>query len=182
MLEITKYLVDTLINSNSIKTLLGGDISDSRIYSWNPPFDVVYTTAKPAAVFYYSESGKRPNEFSYPQQLPDETYYFQVVSFDRTKVEQISELVFSLLDLYTFHTEHFSVKTMEPGGISESTFEGTPTKPLYIKNIIFELSNIFRRASASTSPSVSISRSPSISISRSPSVSASVSASASASS
>lgn len=186
MLEITKHLVDILINNSSLDILLGVTLSDSRIYSWNPPFDVVYNPTSPAAIFYYNESGKRPYVYSYPQQLPDETYYFQVVSIDKTKMEQIAEIIFDLFDGYVFHTEHFSVKTMEPTGKFDSDFGGTPTKILYGKLLVFDLNNLFRRASASVSPSVSVSRSPSISpsisISISPSVSESISPSASPSS
>jgi len=179
MLEITKHFIDLITNNNSIKTLLGGDNTDSRIYSWNPPFDVVYTTVKPAAIFYKDSSNGRPEKFSYPQQIPDESYYFQVISFDKTKREQIIEIIENLLDYYTFNTEHFSVKTIQLRSKIEVDFEGGPTKVLYGKTLVYDLTNVFRKLSLSTSPSVSVSISPSISFSISPSVSESISASTS---
>jgi hypothetical protein len=168
MLQIAKYLVDILIADASIQSALGGTVLDPRVYAWNSPFDVAYNSTTPAAIFYNYTMDSRPAIYSYPMQIPDQMFNFQIVCSDRTKLEQIIELIFNLFLDYTFHTSNFSVKTMEVKRVTESPFEGTPTKPLFIKTITFSLLNVFKRSpSASSSPSVSASRSASVSASSS---------------
>lgn len=145
MLEISKYMMDTLKNDATITGYTGKTVSDTRIYTWNPPIDIVFSSTYPAAIFYRERQDMRPSRFTYPAQKGDIYYYFQVVSTNKTLTKQIAERMITLFDELSITTTNWRVGIVKLNSSADGNIEGTATKPLYTQNISFYLKEVLRR-------------------------------------
>ena len=147
MLAIKKALLEYILNNQDLRNLLNADIDDDRVYSWNPPQDIVYSDNKNSAVFYRLFVNQRPGRRSYPQQFANMFLYLRIVSRSELSCELISEKIISILDeKYNFMLdENWSVKKINMTNYNDGSIEGTPTFPLYVKNISFSLAHVFQR-------------------------------------
>ena len=147
MLEIDAAVIERILSDEEIKILLGSSNDDERIYSWNPPQNIVYSNNKTSALFYRNSINKR-GMWSYPSQFHNILYFFRVVSLNETKAQRIIEKLIDLFDANnnnSLETDHFSVKKIDFSNKTDSPNEGTTSFPLYVKNISFNFTNIFRR-------------------------------------
>lgn len=145
MLEIDKYMMDAIKADATISGYTGKTASDSRVYSWKPSKDVVFSTTYPAAIFYKDNQNPQPSEYSYPYQVGNVYYYFQIVSNNKTLTKQIAERLNTLFKDTSITTTNFRVLTVKPNGNAEGADEGTPTNPLYVRNVSFLLKEVFER-------------------------------------
>lgn len=146
MLEITDHFIELLRLDSTIISLTGLTNSDMRIYSWGPPFDIVYTSVYKAAIFIRdSQTTRMRDKWSYPSQLPDIMYYFACVSPSKTISHELEERIRQLLDLYSFATLNYRVGIVMLNNVIDGINEGTPTKPLYSRVISFALKEVFTR-------------------------------------
>jgi hypothetical protein len=146
MLEITDEFVDILRLDSTIISLTGLNSSDMRIYSWNPPFDIIYNSTYKAAIFIRdTQFGRVSNYWSYPSQLPDIMYYFACVSPTKTTTNQLEERIRQLLDMYSFDTLNYRIGVITLNNVVDGINDGTPTKPLYSRITSFTLREVFMR-------------------------------------
>lgn len=145
MLEISKYIIDLMKNDASLSALTGGNANDPRIYSWNPPFVITFSSTYPAAIFYKDNQNPRPTEFSYPSQKGNIYYYLAVESPNKTLAKQIQEYLVSLLENRSFSTTNWRIGNILMNGTSEGVVGGTGTTPVHKQNISFLLFPIFKR-------------------------------------
>jgi hypothetical protein len=145
MLEIDKYVVDKIKNDATISGYTGKDANDSRVYTYRPSVDVIFSPKYPAAIFYRDNQNPQPKEYSYPSQVGDIYYYFQVVSDNKTLTKQIGERLVSIFKDISITTTNWRVLIVKSNGNSEGVPEGTPTKPLYVRNVSFLLREVFER-------------------------------------
>lgn len=145
MLEISKYFVDTMKADVSLNILLGSDASDSRIYSFDPPFTVTFSPTKKAAIFYKNNQNPRPTEHSYPSQKGNIYYYFSIESPNKNLAKQIGEYLIDLFGDKQFSTTNWRIGMTVMNGTSEGVVDGTGTTPVHKQNLSFLLKEIFKR-------------------------------------
>lgn len=146
MLEIKAGILNYLLGDSELRTLLNSDSNDDRVYSWNPPQDIVYSDSKRSAIFYRLFVNQKPTIRSYPQQFSNMFFYLRVVSKSELDTELISEQIIKLLDeQYGFLTDNWSIKKIVLANYNDGKNEGTPSFPLYVKNLSFSFNNIFQR-------------------------------------
>lgn len=148
MLEITKYILDQLRADSILMDHLGGTETDSRIYSWEPPFDIIYDSNKEAALFYKDEQFSKDKHFSFPSQKGNINYYFQCVSPNKTLSQLVIERIEEILcdEYYSgFETTNWKVLLVKNNGTSDGEIVGNTGKILYVRNIIINLKEVFRR-------------------------------------
>jgi hypothetical protein len=145
MLEISKYLLDSIKADNSLKTLLGADSSDERTYSWNPPFQILFSSTYKAAIFYRDSQNPRPTLNSYPSQKGNIYYYFSIESPNKNLVNQIAEYLISKFDNKPFVTTNWRIGSLILNQSAEGVIGGTATTPIYKRNLSFLMGNIFKR-------------------------------------
>lgn len=143
MLELDKYFVDALKADATITSYTGKVATDSRIFTWNPSFDVEFSTSKPAAIFYSDNENMRGSVASYPTQKGNINYFFQIVSIDKTKAKQIAERIIILFEEKGFTTTHWKVGIVKKITNKDGVNEGTPTKPLHSRIVSFILKEVF---------------------------------------
>lgn len=147
MLEIDEAVIERILGDADIRLLLGSDNDDERVYSWNPPQNIVYSNNKTSALFYRNSINKR-GMWSYPTQFHNILYFFRVVSLNETNAQKIIEKLLALFDANnnnSMETEHYSVKKIDFSNKTDSPNEGTPSFPLYVKNISFNFTHIFNK-------------------------------------
>jgi hypothetical protein len=145
MLEISKYFLDELKDDGNLSNLLGSDANDSRIYSWNPPFDIVFSNSKKAIILYRYNQNPRPTEYSYPSQRGNIYFYFSIESPDKYLTKQIGEYVISMFENSGFSTTNWKIGNVVMNGSSEGTIGGTGSIPIYKHNISLLLKEVFKR-------------------------------------
>lgn len=145
MLEISKYFIDEMKADVSLSALTGADVSDSRIYSVNPPFTITFSTIKRAAIFYKDNQNPRPTEYSYPSQRGNIYYYFSIESPNKNLSKQIVEHLIDKFENKGFSTTNWRIGIVVMNGTSEGSLEGTGTTPIYKQNLSFLLKEVFKR-------------------------------------
>lgn len=145
MLEIDKYIMDAIKGDATISGYTGKTSSDPRVYSWMPSQDVIFSSTYPAAIFYRDNQNPHPIEYSYPSQIGNIYYYFQIVSNSKTLTKQIAERLITLFKDTSVTTTNFRVLIIKQNGNSEGITEGTATKPLYVRNVSLLLKEVFER-------------------------------------
>lgn len=145
MLEISKYFLDEMKADASLNILTGADAIDTRIYSFNPPFNIVFSSTYKAAIFYKDNQNPRPTEHSYPSQRGNIYYYFSVESPNKNLTKQIAEYLISKFENKGFSTTNWRIGIVVMNGSSEGAIEGTGTTPVYKQNISFLLKEVFKR-------------------------------------
>ena len=145
MLEISKYFIDQMKADASLSTLIGSDASDSRIYSFNPSFKVIFSSEKKAAIFYKENQNPRPTMFSYPSQRGNLYYYFSVESPNKNLTKQIGEYLIAKFENKGFSTTNWRIGITIMNGNSEGAVGGTDVTPVYKQNISFLLKEVFKR-------------------------------------
>jgi hypothetical protein len=145
MLEISDYILDELKDDATLITLLGADSNDSRIYSWNPPFNIIFSPIRKAAIFYRYNQNPRPTEYSYPSQKGNIYFYFSVESPDKTLTKQIGEEIVSLFESKPFSTNNWKIGNVIMNGSSEGVIGGTGSIPIHKQNVSLLLKDIFKR-------------------------------------
>lgn len=146
MLEITKWFIDQLKADSTLSGMLGANAQDNRIYSWDFPTTITYSASLKAAIFYKENQNPRPFMHSYPSQRGNIYYYFSIVSPNKTLANQIVEyLVSKFENRGIFNTTSWRIGNIIMNGSAEGVNEGTPTNPLYKRNLSFLLAEIFRR-------------------------------------
>lgn len=145
MLGINKLIKDTIVADSGIKSLLGYTATDNRIYGFYAPKDIIYNDSKPACIIFKIHFGKRAVNYSYPLQYPNVFIYFRVLSISQLNREQVSDRLLQLFDQkYNLQNDEFTVKFSEIGNYADGVVEGTPTKPIYAKNISVKFNSVFR--------------------------------------
>jgi len=147
MIDIDGYIVTTVIGDATMKTLMGIDTSDNRIYAWYPSHDIVYSSTYRAALVFRGSSGSRPgNNFSYPSQIPNINYHFRALSKSQLVLGQVSERLMNLFDeKYNVILTNFGIKKISIIGKSDAPTEGDAGNPIYVEVVSFSFSNIVRR-------------------------------------
>jgi hypothetical protein len=145
MLEISKYFLNQMKNDGSLSTLLGSDANDSRIYSWNPPFTIKFSSTYKAAIFYKDNQNPRPTEHSYPSQKGNIYYYISIESPNKNTAKQIGEYLVTLFENKPFSTDNWKIGNVIMNGTSEGVIEGTGNTPVYKQNLSFLLKEVFKR-------------------------------------
>ena len=145
MIEIDAAVTTRITTDNTLKGYLGATAGDTRLYSWYPVRDIVYTSSTPAAIIYGNNMGGRSHLWSFPDQIPNAIYFFRVLSIGKLKLENISERLIALFDKTSITTTHFSVKWIVIAGCTDGANEGSVTNPIFVKNVSFSFSNVFRR-------------------------------------
>jgi hypothetical protein len=145
MLEIHAEIVEIIEADSTMDNLLGATTSDTRIYSWNPSEDIIYSSSKKGAIFYREAVGKRPPRWSYPKQFSNSTLFFKVVGINQTITNQIGERLIDLFDLGTVETTNWRIATVELLSYNDSIPEGSPTNTQWTKMVTFMFSNIFKK-------------------------------------
>ena len=140
-------MIDQMKNSNTLSGLTGGNSSDPRIYSWNPPFVIKFSPSYPAAIFYKDNQNPRPTEYSYPSQKGNIYYYLSIESPDKNLTKQIGEYLVSLFENKPFSTTNWKIGNVIMNGTSEGIIGGTSSTPVYKQNISFLFKEIFKRGS-----------------------------------
>jgi len=156
MLEIDKYIMDVIKASTYISNLTGAVFGDYRIYTWEPPFDVIFSTTKKAAIFYKERHFGSPKEFSFPSQKGNIQYIIQVVSPTKVITKQIVEELDKIFcsEMYSgFVTDNWKIGVVKNDGVVEFQIESKEsTKPLYIRTIYLLLKEVFYRQNFYSSP------------------------------
>lgn len=148
MLEIDKYFLDTMRNDSGLSVLIGADVSDDRMYSWDYPSVIEFNDSYKAAIFYKDNQNPRPEMHSYPSQRGNIYYYFSVVSRDKSLTKEVAEYIINMFEnCGVFNTENWRIGNIIMNGNSEGSNEGTPTNPLHKRNISFLLKEVFKRNS-----------------------------------
>ena len=145
MLELSKEIIDIMVNDATLKALIGYSANDSRIYAWNPSEDVVYSSSKKAAIFYHFSFGKRPSRWSYPQQFANGSLFFKVLAIDQENTDKIGERLNDLFDCKIIETTNWRIGTCETMGYNNTKPEGSPSNTQWAKMVSFSLSNILKR-------------------------------------
>lgn len=148
MLEISDYLIGVIETDVTLKGYLGGTADDSRVYPWDTPYQIIYSDSLKAALFWRNNQNPVPVNFSYPAQIGNFYYYFQVVSSDKSLANQIEERLIALLAPVTnsgFKTTHYRVGFVLNNGVGEGSNEGTTKAPLYSRVISLMLKEVFTR-------------------------------------
>jgi len=145
MLEISEYLLNILKYDATITSLTGATATDTRIYSWKPAVDILFSSTLKAAIFYTSFQDKRPFSWSYPSQIGNITYFFQSSSLSKLILQQVIEQINILFDNYFFSTENYNILSMMCSGKKEGPLEGTATRRIYGETISFLLRDICSR-------------------------------------
>ena len=147
MLEIDEAIIKRIEDNTEIIDYLGGNTDDSRVYSWNPAFDIVYSNSTPGAIFYQTSLTRR-GVYSYPFQRQNKFLILRVAHFSKTTASLISEKLIELFDYDEnnyLETENYRVLRIDLSTYSDGNNEGTASQPIYIKNLGFSFSNIFKR-------------------------------------
>jgi hypothetical protein len=147
MLELNKYFIDAMKADSGLNALTGGDSTDYRIYQFNPPFTITFSSIKRAAIFYRDNQNPRPTLHSYPSQRGNIYLYFSVESPNKTLTQQVAEYIINKFENKGFYTTNWRVLNVIMNGSSDGEFAGTPTTPVYKRNISFLLLNVFDRSS-----------------------------------
>lgn len=145
MLEISTYFVTQLKADIGLSALTGGDSSDSRIYSYNPPFPIKFSSTYPAAIFYRTRQNARPESYSYPSQKGNLRYYFSVESPNKTLAKQIAEYIITLFENKSIITTNWKVGVVVMAGSSEGMIGGTSSTPIHKQSVSFQLKEVFKR-------------------------------------
>lgn len=146
MLELDEYCVTKIRTDASMVSLMGITATDYRVYSWYPAGDVYYTVGvSEAAIIYRNSCGSRPYKWSYPKQFPNITYYFRVMSIDKSKLGQASKRLIKLFDMTSIETTSWRVKWIELSGDSPGPMEGSPTMPIVSRNVMFKFSVVLQK-------------------------------------
>lgn len=145
MLEISKYFVDEMKADVSLSALTGADASDTRIYSFNPPFPITFSSIYKVAIFYKDNQNPRPTEYSYPSQRGNIYYYLSIESPNKNLAKQVGEYLISKFENKGFSTTNWRIGIVVMNGTSEGVIDGTGTTPIYKQNLSFLLKEIFKR-------------------------------------
>lgn len=145
MLEISKYFIDAMKIDVSLTALTGADVTDSRIYSFNPAFTVVFSPTYKAAIFYKDNQNPRPTEHSYPSQRGNIYYYFSIESPNKNLAKQIEEYLVTKFENKAFVTTNWRIGNVVMNGTSEGVINGTGTTPIHKQNLSFLLKEVFKR-------------------------------------
>lgn len=145
MLEISTYFITQMKADVTLSALTGGDSSDSRIYSWNPPFAIKFSPTYPAAIFYRDTQNPRPPNYSYPSQKGNLYYYFAIESPNKTLAKQISEYIITLFENKSITTTNWKVGIVVMNGSSEGVIGGTGATPIHKQSLSFQLKEVFKR-------------------------------------
>ena len=143
-LEICEGLLDTIRSDTAIQTYTGYSVSDTRIYSWNPMFNVIFSPTQKVAIFFRYNQNPLPVNFSYLTQRGDIYFYFQIKSPDKTLGIRCTERIENLFRDKPLTTDNYNVKIIECLGSSEGNVEGTVTRPVYVRNMSLKLKHVFK--------------------------------------
>ena len=145
MFELKEPIYSTVTTDATIISLMGITSGDLRMYSLNPPEDVIYSDAVPAAITYFLKIGRRPNNYSYPSQEGNAFLFFRILSIDNLIAENIADRLKVLFDKMTIESDNYVVKTVMLNDMTPSDSEGSPTKPVFIINVSFRLTNVLAK-------------------------------------
>lgn len=146
MIETDRYLVQTIINDASLISLMGITGSDKRVFAWYPTFDITYDTAYPCAIVYRKSVRGRAGSWSYPNQMPDMSYYLRTLSIDQLVLGQVAERLSDLFDeTYKEYTTSWIIGKIGINSILDAPTEGDAGNPIFVKVVSFSFNNIFRR-------------------------------------
>lgn len=146
-LEICEQIVKTIKEDGAIQTYTGYTVSDPRIYSWNPMFNIIYATERPVAIFHrYNQSpDPNPNKSSYPTQKGNIYFYFQVKSPDKTLATRCAERIENLFCGQPLSSDNYRIGIIKSNGNNDGATEGTSTRPIYVRNCNLLLKEIFKK-------------------------------------
>lgn len=146
MLELDSLIVDRITSDATMTSLMGTTASDERVYAWYPATDIIYTVGSTeVAIIYRDSMGGRPFEWSYPQQIPDITYFFRILSISQLKLRQCAERLIELFDKTSMESTNWSAKWIELNSVADGMMEGSPTHPIVSKNVTFAFTNVVNR-------------------------------------
>ncbi|MDY0313753.1 MAG: hypothetical protein RBR32_01620 [Bacteroidales bacterium] len=149
MLEIDKYIIDEIKADATIAGYTGYSVNDPRVYQWEPPIPVSFGSTLPAAIFYRNNQVPTPYQSSFYSQRGNIYYYFQIVALNKTLANQIAERLLKLFkaDEHNsgFSTTNWRVLTVKNNGVMDGVNQGSPTKPLYVRNVSLLLKEVFSR-------------------------------------
>jgi hypothetical protein len=146
MIETDKYLVQKVINDATLISLMGISVPDKRIYAWYPTFDILYESSYPCAIVYRKSVRGRAGSWSYPNQMPDMSYYLRTLSIDQRVLGQVAERLNDLFDeTYKEYTTSWIIGKIEINSILDAPTEGDAGNPIFVKVVSFSFTNMFRR-------------------------------------
>ena len=146
MLEIQSEIISRILANNDIRSWLGST-PDERVLSWETPQDVVYSGQSKGTIFYRVSLNKR-GVWSYPKQFHNMLVFFRVVHISELERDFVAEKLIEIFDDNSnnkLETTNYSVKKIDFSNKSTGANEGTPSFPLYVSNISFIFSNIFKK-------------------------------------
>jgi hypothetical protein len=146
MVEIENKIVELVEADSTVTGLLGGDEEDSRVYKFDPASRHQYSNIQPAILLYrlFHQSRQGAN-WSYPSQKGHVILYFRAVSIDDLVASQIADALFELFDKSSLQTDNWSVKWIQENVRNSGESEGTSATPLFVENISFNLTHVFKR-------------------------------------
>lgn len=146
MIETDKYLVQKVINDATLISLMGISGSDKRIYAWYPTFDILYESSYPCAIVYRKSVRGRAGSWSYPNQMPDMSYYLRTLSTDQRVLGQVAERLSDMFDeTYKEYTTSWIIGKIEINSVLDAPTEGDAGNPIFVKVVSFSFTNMFRR-------------------------------------
>ena len=146
-LEICEEVIKTMKEDSAIQAYTGYTVNDPRIYSWNPMFNIIFATERPVAIFHrYSQApDPNPERSSFPTQKGNIYFYFQVKSPDKTLAMRCAERIKNLFRNQPLNSDNYKIGIIRSNGNNDGTTEGTPTRPIYVRNINLLLKEIFKK-------------------------------------
>ena len=148
MLDIKKHIAEILRDDEDITELLGDIEEDDRIYTWNPSEDILYSNEDnliSAIFFRIYMSDDRPYRWSYPSQMPNIHIHFRIKSLFDYNATKIAEQVINLFDIKEMIGDDFRLPSIQLSIFNDGPIEGSPSIPLYVKNVQFICRNVLRR-------------------------------------
>lgn len=148
MEEIIEYMINLLGINSSVTTYLGSDSDDSRIYQYEIPDRINFSSTQKSALFYKVSQSPLPNKFTYPIQHGNINFHIQVLSIDKSDLIKLSEIIIEALaavDAFGFETDNWKVGYVRMNGAYDGPNEGTPKLPLYVKNLSFSLEGVYEQ-------------------------------------
>lgn len=145
MLEIEEYIINILSSDTILAGYLGANSTVKRIYSWYPPMTISYSSTLKSAIFYKNSQNRRDLDFSYPSQEGSIIFTFQIVSINRNLIPQIEDQLKTLLHDSSIDITNWKVLNIVHAGSEYLENLGTPTYPLYVKNVLFNFDNVLKK-------------------------------------
>lgn len=143
-LEICDKVLDTIKSDGAISSYTGYSVNDSRIYSWNPMFNITFSPTQKAAILFRYAQSPDPMEKSYPTQRGDVYFYFQIKSPDRTLAARIGERIENMFRDKPLQSDNYKALVVFPNGNNDGDAEGTVTRPVYVRNVNLIFKQIFK--------------------------------------